>query len=87
MLEVLIGVGTFSSTSSFDTQSLLLVAMNVLKKVYARRFAIFLFYLVVSYSVCFLLEFEATSHNAMFVGRAVVFFRRGETQFTYRLNE
>ena len=47
----------------------------------------FLFCLVVSYSVCFLLEFEATSHNAMFVGRVVVFFRRGETQFTYRLNE
>ena len=47
----------------------------------------FFFHLVVSYSVCFLMEFEATSHNAMFVGRVVVFFRRGETQFTYRLNE
>ena len=52
------------------------------KKVYASRFAIFSFI-----SVCFLLEFEATSHNAMFVGRVVVFLRRGETQFTYRLNE
>ena len=48
---------------------------------------IFLFHLVVSYSACFLLEFEATSHNVMFVGRVVVFFRRGETQFTYCLNE
>ena len=32
------------------------------KKLYARRFA-------TSYRVCFLLEFEATSHNVMFVGR------------------
>ena len=40
-----------------------------------------------SYRVCFLLEFEATSHNAMFVGRVAVLFRRGVTQFTYRLNE
>ena len=32
MLEVLIGVGTFSSTSSFDTQCLLFVTMNELKK-------------------------------------------------------
>ena len=47
----------------------------------------FPFYLVVSYSVCFLLELEATSQNAMFIGPAVVFFRRGETQVTYRLNE
>ena len=47
----------------------------------------FLFLLVVSYSACFLLEFEATSHNAMYVGRVVVLFRPGETQFTYRLNE
>ena len=37
VLEVLIGVETFSSTSSFDTQCLLLV--------YARRFAIFSFLL------------------------------------------
>ena len=43
MLEVLIGVGTFSSTSSFNTQCLLLVTMNELKKVFARRFAIFSF--------------------------------------------
>ena len=47
----------------------------------------FLFHLVVSCSICFLLEFEATSRNAMFVERVVVFFRRGETQYTYRLNE
>ena len=38
----------------------------------------FLFHLVVSYSVCFLLEFEATWLNVMFVGRVEVFFRRGE---------
>ena len=68
MLEVLIGAGTFNS---FDTQCLLFVTMNELKNVYARRFAIFLFHLVISYSVCFLLEFEATSHNAMFVGRVL----------------
>ena len=86
LLEVLIEIGTFSSTSSFDTQCLLFVTMNELK-VYARRFAFFfLFHLVASYSVCFLLEYEATSRNAMFVGRVVVFFRRGEAQFTYRLN-
>ena len=86
MLEVLIGVGTFNSTSSFDTQCLF-VLMNELKKSMAGGLKFFLFHLVVSYSVCFLLEFEATSQNTMFVGRVVVFFRRGETQFTYRLNE
>ena len=32
VLEVLIGVGTFTSTSSFDTQSLQFVTMNELKK-------------------------------------------------------
>ena len=85
--EVLIGVGTFSSTSSFNTQCLPFVKMSELKKSMAGGLQIFLFHLVVSYSVCFLLEFEATSHNAMFVGRAVVFFLWGETQFTYRLNE
>ena len=42
LLEVLIGVGTFSSTSSFDTQCLLFVTINELK-VYAMRFAIFSF--------------------------------------------
>ena len=86
VLEVLIGVGTFNSTSSFDTQCLF-VSMNELKKSMAGGLQFFLFHLVVSYSVCFLLEFEATSQNTMFVGRVVVFFRRGETQFTYRLNE
>ena len=75
VLEVLTGVGTFSSTSSFDTQCLLFVAMNELKKSMPGGLQFFLFYLVVSYSVCFLLEFEATSHNAMFVGRVVVYFR------------
>ena len=87
VLEVLIGVRTFSSTSSFDMQCLLFVTTNELKKSMPGGLHFFLFHLVVSYSVCFLLEFEATSHNAMFVGRVVVFFRRGETQFTYRLNE
>ena len=87
VLEVLIGVGTFNSTSSFNTQCLLFVTMNKLNKSMPGGLQFFLFHLVVSYSVCFLLEFEATSHNTMFVGRVVVFFRRGETQFTYRLNE
>ena len=32
VLEVLIGVGTFTSKSSFDTQSLQFVTMNELKK-------------------------------------------------------
>ena len=79
MLEVLIGVGTFSS--------ILFVTMNELKKSLPGGLHFFLFHIAVSYSDCFLLEFEATSHNAMFVGRVVVFFRRGETQFTYRLKE
>ena len=87
VLEALIGVGTFSSTSSFDTQCLLFVTMNELKKSMSGGLPFFLFHLVVSYSVCFLLQFEAASHNAMFVRRVVVFFRRGETQFTYHHNE
>ena len=87
VLEVLIGVGTFSSTSSFDMQCLLFVAMNQVKKSVPGSLQFLLFYLVVSYSVCLLLEFEATSHNMMFVRRVAVFFRQGETQFTYRLNE
>ena len=87
MLEVLIGVGTFSSTSSFNTQCLLFVTTNELKKSMPGGLHFFFFHLVVSYSVCFLLEFEANSHNAMFVERAVVFSRRAETQFTYCLNE
>ena len=87
VLEVLIGFVTFSSTISFDKQCLLFVTMNELKKSMPGGLQFFLFHLVFSYSVWFLLEFKATSHNAMFVGRVVVFFRRGETQFTYRLNE
>ena len=47
VLEVLIGVGTLTGTSSFDTQHLQFVTVNELKKVYARRFATFHFYLVV----------------------------------------
>ena len=87
VLEVLIGVGTFSSTSSFDTQCLLFVTMNELKRSMSGGLPFFVFHLVVSYSVCFLLQSEAVSHNAMFVRRVVVFFRRGETQFTYHHNE
>ena len=75
VLEVLIGVETFSSTSNFNTQSLQFVTRNELKNSLPGGSQFFLFHLVVSYSVCFLLEFEATSHNAMFVGRVVVFFR------------
>ena len=73
VLEVLIGVGTFSSATSFDTQCLLFVRMNELKKFIPGGLQFFLFHLVVSYSACFLLEFETTSHNAMFVGRAFDF--------------
>ena len=87
MLEDIIGVGTFSNTSSFDRQCLLFVTMNELKKYMPGGLQFFLFHLVVSYSVCFLLEFKAASHNAMFVGGVVVFVSRGETQFTYCLNE
>ena len=47
VLEFLIGVGTRTGTSSFDTQHLQFVTVNELKKVYARRFATFPFYLVV----------------------------------------
>ena len=47
VLEVLIGAETLTSTSSFDTQHLQFVTVNELKKVYARRFATFPFYLVV----------------------------------------
>ena len=75
VLEVLIGVGTFSSTISFNMQCLLFFTMNELKKSMSGSLQFFLFHLVVSYSVYFLLQFEATSHNAMFVGRVVVFFR------------
>ena len=74
VLEVLIGVGTFSSTDSFDMQCLLFDTMNELKKSFPEGLHFLLFHLVVSYSVWFLLEFEATSHNAMFVG-TVVFSR------------
>ena len=52
LLEALIGIGTFSSTSSFDTQCLLFVTMNELK-VYARRFAFFSFWLA-SFIQCLL---------------------------------
>ena len=42
-LEVLIDVGTFTSTSSFDTQSLQLITMNKLKKSMPGGFNFFLF--------------------------------------------
>ena len=76
VLEVIIGVGTFSSKSSFDTQCLLFVTINELKKSMSAGLQFFLFHMVVSHSVCFLLEFKATSHNAMYVGRVVVFFHQ-----------
>ena len=45
VLEVLIGVGRFTVTSSFDTQSLQFVLMNQLKKVSAKSFLAFYFLL------------------------------------------
>ena len=69
VLEFLIGVGTFTITSSFDTQSLRFVTMNELEKFMPGGLELFPFYLVVPCSACFQLEFEATSHNAMFAGR------------------
>ena len=80
---------------SFDSRSLEFVTMIELKKPIQGGLQLFPFYLVVPYSVCFLLEFEATSHNAMFVGRwgkctirnGVAFFCRVDIQFTYRFNK
>ena len=68
MLEVLIGVGSFTNTSSlFDTQGLQFVTMNELKKSVPGGLLLFTFYLVISYSVYILLKFGTTSHKAMFV--------------------
>ena len=53
MLEVLIGVGTLTSTSSFDTQGLQFVTMIELKKVNARRFVAF-YFLLCSFIQCLL---------------------------------
>ena len=61
--EVLIGVGTFSITSSFNMQCLLFFTMNELKKSMEGGWQFLLFHLVVSYSVCFLLGLKATSHT------------------------
>ena len=47
-----------------------------IKKSISAGLQFFLLHMIVSYSVCFLLESEATSHNAMFAGRVVVFFRQ-----------
>ena len=69
MLEVLTDVGTFISTSSFDRQKLQFVTMNELKRYMPGGLQLFPFYLVAPYSVCFLMEFEGTLNNAMFVGR------------------
>ena len=60
--------------------------MNELKKSVPEGLQFFLFHLVVSCSVCVLLEFEATSHNTMFVGRVVAFSCWGESQFTALMN-
>ena len=70
VLEVLVSVGTFTITSSFATQSIQLVTMNELKKFMPGGLLLFTFYLVVTYSVYFLLAFRATSYNTMFVGRS-----------------
>ena len=43
--------------------------MNELKRYMPGGLQLFPFYLVAPYSVCFLMEFEATLNNAMFVGR------------------
>ena len=45
MLGVLIGIGTFTSTGSFDMQSLQLVTTNELKKSMTGGLQLFLFYL------------------------------------------
>ena len=93
VLEFLVGVGTFTNTSSlFDTQGLQFVTMNKLKKSMPGDLWLLTFDLVVSYSVYILLIFEATSHKAVFVvlyedGANVsflnggVFFRRDDTQY------
>ena len=67
--EFLIDAWTFTSVSSFDTKSLQFVTMNKLKKSIWGSLQFFPFYSVVPYSVCFLLEFEATSHYVIFVGK------------------
>ena len=69
VLVVLTGVGIFTSTCSFDRQSLQFVTMKKLKKSVPGGLQLSPFYLVVPYSNCFLLELEATSHNAMFMER------------------
>ena len=69
VLQVLTGVGTFTSTSSFDMQSLQFVTMNELEKSMSQGLQLLPFYPVVLYSICFLLEFEATFHNSMLLGR------------------
>ena len=60
VLQVLIGVGSFTSASSFHTQTLQFATMNELKNYMPGGLHFFPFYLVVPYSACFLLEFEAT---------------------------
>ena len=55
--------------SSFDTQSLQFATMNELKKPMSEGLQLFTLYMLVPYSAYFLLEFEAISHNAMFIGR------------------
>ena len=60
MLEVLIGVGTLTSRSSFDTQSLQFVTMIELKKVDARRFVTF--YILLRSSIQCLLFVEIRNY-------------------------
>ena len=52
-----------------QTSSLQFVTMNKLEKSIPRGLLLFTLYLVAPCIVHFLLEFEATLHNAMFVGR------------------
>ena len=94
MLEVL-RCWKFSQYKQFRYTKSLICYNERIKKVYARRFVAFYFYLVVPYSVYFLLEFEATSHKAMLqedganvsILSGGVFFRRDDIQFTYNFNE
>ena len=55
--------------SIFDTQSLQFATVNELKKSMSEGLYLFTLYMLVPYSGYFLLEFEAISHNAMFIGR------------------
>ena len=61
VLEVLIGVGTFTSTSNFDTQSLQCVTINKLKKSLCQEVCV-TFYFVVGSSIQCLLSVGIRSY-------------------------